>query len=54
MTLYLGFPMDHHDNLRKGMHQFCLVHNTTETWNILKSRLEKNQVIAGGGEGGKP
>ena len=49
ITLYLGFPMDHGEELGKSLHQFGMVQHTSSTRKVLKSRAEQHQVIAGGG-----
>ena len=49
MPLYLGFRIDHWDDLGMGLHQLYRGQNYDAARNILKFRVGQHQVIMGGG-----
>ena len=53
ISLYLGFRLEHHDNLGTGVLQFVLGEHTSAMCKALKAFAEQHQVIAVG-EGATP
>ena len=47
MTLYLGFRLEHRDDLGMGIHQFILRKNKDDFQKTLKSQDDHNQFVSG-------
>ena len=49
LTLALGFHLYHCDDLGTGLHKFGLSQHTSAAQEVLTSRYDQHQIIAGGG-----